>query len=155
MFYGIGESIDFFTMNVLYYESNQLKKEYAPIQKFDNGYGLIIDPKEVSTSGTFEIKFIPYNHFPGFDGEEKEVEVGFDITENNGEILKLIDIMEHIYGYISTNKNCYYIPSLDKTKEVTILLNVYTQALTFELYNETGVTYSLDVFHNYYLKLSP
>ena len=154
MFFGIGENIDFFTMNVLYYENNVLKKEYTPIQKFDNGYGVIIDLKEASTSGNFEIKFIPNTHYPGIDSQEKEVEVGIDITENNGEIMKIIDIMEHVYGYISTNKNCYFIPGLDKTKEVTILLNVFTQALTFELYNETEQTYSLDVFHNYYLKLS-
>ena len=155
MFYGIGENIDFFTMNVLYYENNSLKKEYTPTQKFDNGYGVIIDLNEATINGNFEIEFIANTHYPGIDSQEKEVEVGLDITENNGEIMKIIDIMEHVYGYISTSKNCYFIPGLDKTKEVTILLNVFTQALTFELYNGTEQTYSLDVFHNYYLKLSP
>ena len=155
MFYGIGENIDFFSMNVSYYESNQLKKEYSPIQKFDNGYGVIIDLKDASISGNFEIQFVPNKQYPGIDSEEKEVEVGYEITENNGELIRKIDFMEHIYGYISTNKSCYNIQNLDITKEVTILINVYTQALTFELYDEDTEIYSLDIFHNYYLKLSP
>ena len=155
MIYGIGENVDYFTMNVLYYEYNKILKEYNTTQKFDNGYGIIIDLKELKSTGNFEIKLFPNSDYPDIDSEEKEVEVGMEITENNGENIRVIDIMEHIYGYISTNKNCYSFLNLNKIKEVTILLNVFTQALTFSFYKEENETYSLDVFHNYYLKLSP
>ena len=155
MFYCVGEKVDFFEMKINYYEDDNYI-EYNATQKFDNGYGIIIDLTGVSTSAMYEIIISPNVNYSGIDGYEKEVEIGMDIAENNGEILKIIDIMEHVYGYISTNKNCYSLPSLDKTKEATILINVYSKSLTFGLYNNNGSEfYSMDIFNNYYLKLTP
>ena len=154
MIYGIGESVDYFSMKVCYIEGSNVE-DYIAEQKFDNGYAVIIDLNGKSTSGVFDIQLIPNSHYPGIDSDEKEVEVGMELTENNAEVTQIIDIMEHIYGYILTSKNCYSIPSLDKKREITILLNVYTQALTFGLYKGEEEYYNMNVFHNYYLKLTP
>ena len=35
-----------------------------------------------------------------------------DYTENNGDPIKLIEMMEHVFGYISDKQNCYYINDL-------------------------------------------
>ena len=59
MIYGIGENVDYFTMKVLFYEFNKVQKEYNTTQKFDNGYGIIIDLKELKSTGNFEIKLFP------------------------------------------------------------------------------------------------
>ena len=40
MFYGIGESLDYFIMKVIY-NTDSDSKSYFPEQKFDNGYGII------------------------------------------------------------------------------------------------------------------
>ena len=156
MFYSVGERIGYFTMNVIFkQDSDQSSKEYTPKQKFDNGYGIIIDLNEIKTSGHFEISLLPNKDYPDIDAGEKKVLVGFDITENADSLTKLVDLMEHEYGYISTGQNCYKILGLDVNKDVSILVNVYSQALTFGLYNDTEEIYSLDVFHNGYLKLEP
>ena len=155
MLYGVGENIDFFKMNVKYLLDDGGIKEFIPEQKFDNGYGVIVDLSEINSNGTFEIEMIPNENYSKINSTEKEVEVGLDITNNDGEVTEIIDIMEHIYGYISDKKQCYQIIGFEETKDITILLNVYTQALTFSLYKDGNETYSLDVFHNYYIKLTP
>ncbi len=154
MFYGIGESLDYFIMKVIY-NTDSDSKSYFPEQKFDNGYGIIIDLSKIKGSGHFEISLLPNQEYPDIDAAEKKVEVGFDITENADVMTRLIKMMQHVYGYISESQNCYKIIGLDVNKDVTMLVNVYTQALTFGLYNDTEEIYSLDVFHNGYLKLSP
>ena len=154
MIYGVGESVDYFSLSVVYYESESYT-EYFPKEKFDNGYGVIMDLKELSTEGMINIQLIPNENYPGINSTEKEVEVGIEITEDGEQYIKMIDFMDHEYGYLSTNKNCYSIKSLDDSKEITLLINVYTQALTFGLYKEHEEFYNIDIFHNYYLKLSP
>ena len=154
MLYGVGENIDFFKMSVKYLLDDGGSQEFTPEQKFDNGYGVIVDLSQINANGTFEIEMIPNENHPKINSTEKEVEVGLDITNNDGEITEIIDIMDHIYGYISDKKQCYQIIDFEETKDVTILLNVYTQALTFSLYQEGNETYSLDVFHNSYIKLT-
>ena len=156
MLYGIGESSNYFSMNIVF-SYNDIKKEFIPQQKFENGYGLILNLREIENSylGTFTINLIPNKTFPGIFSEEKIVEVGVDLTEEGASNLFETNILEHVYGYISTNENCYKITNLDINKNITILLNSYTQALSFGLYdNEFGKkNYSLDIFNNYYIKL--
>ena len=154
MLYGVGENIDFFKMSVKYLLDDGGSQEFTPQQKFDNGYGVIVDLSQINANGTFEIEMIPNENHPKINSTEKEVEVGLDITNNDGEITEIIDIMDHIYGYISDKKQCYQIIDFEETKDITILLNVYTQALTFSLYKEGKETYSLDAFHNSYIKLT-
>ena len=157
MFYTIGESANYFSMKVEYSYNNAIIKEYNSEQKFENGYGIIIDLKEIKNPhyGSFIITITPNETFPGIFANEKIVEVGLDLTEEGKNSILEVNVLEHIYGYITTGENCYKLKNLDDTKNITILLNSFTQAMTFGLYdNEKGEKqYSLDVFNNYYLKL--
>ena len=66
---------------------------------------------------------------------KKVVEVGF--YKGNNTVYD-INILEHIYEYISTGENI--LKNVDVTKNITILLNIYNQALTFGIYNiGTGI----------------
>ena len=156
MIYSIGESANYFSMNVEF-SYNNIKKEFNGYQKFENGYGTLINLSEIENSylGTFIINILPNKSFPGIFSDEKVVEVGIDLTEEGTATFLEPNILEHIYGYISTNENCYKIKNLDDTKNITILLNTYTQSLSFALYDNESNTkkYSLDIFNNYYIKL--
>ena len=156
MIYSIGESANYFSMNVEF-SYNNIKKEFNGYQKFENGYGTLINLSEIENSylGTFIINILPNKSFPGIFSDEKVVEVGIDLTEEGTATFLEPNILEHIYGYISTNENCYKIKNLDDTKNITILLNTYTQSLIFALYDNESNTkkYSLDIFNNYYIKL--
>ena len=156
MVYAIGESSNYFIMNIEYI-SNNLKKEFTSEQKFENGFGTIINLEEIENPhlGTFSINIIPNKSFPGIFAEEKVVEVGFDLTEDGIKSYLEVNILEHIYGYISTGQNCYKVKNIDDTKNITILINGYSQALTFELFDDSATkVYSLDILNNYYIKLS-
>ena len=154
MLYSSGERVEYFSMSVIFKAESGQKQEFKPEQKFDNGYGVIIDLNKLN-SGTFEIKISPSNIYPALKNSEKFVGVGMDYTENNGDPIKLIEMMEHVFGYISDKQNCYYINDLLQDKDFTIAINVYNQALTFVYYKGQEITYSLDIFHNSYIKLTP
>ena len=146
MFYSIGENINYFSMKI---KSNS--NEYPSQQKFYNGYGIIIDLKETQET-TFEIILTPNEKYPGINSLEKEVEVGIELAEEYINNIRPVEIMEHIYGYISTSENCYQIENTNfEYNNITILINAYSQALNFILYTEP--VYSLDIFDNYYIKL--
>ena len=125
---------------------NDIKKEFNSKQKFENGCGVVIDLNEIENSneGIFKIKLIPNITFPGILAKEKVVEVGFYKGNN---IVYDINILEHIYEYISIGENI--LKNVDVTKNITVLLNLYTQALTFGIYNiGTGIK----KYYNYYIK---
>ena len=146
MFYSIGENINYFSMKI---KSNSI--EYFPQQKFYNGYGIIIDLKKIQET-KYEIILTPNEKYPGIDPLEKEVEVGIELAEEGINNARPIEIMEHIYGYISTSENCYQIENTNfEYNNITILVNAYSQSLNFILYTEP--IYSLDIFDNYYIKL--
>lgn len=149
MFYSIGENINYFSMKINAINTN---KEYISEQKFDNGYGIIIDLSKTSEN-TFEINLIPNELYPGINSKEKEIELGYEDAEQGIDNIKNINIMEHVYGYITNKKNCYSIKDINPSfsKSTTILINVYSQSLNFILYRDP--LYSIDIFDNYYLKL--
>ena len=137
MLYSAGERIEYFSMKVIYKYDSGGQKEYKAEQKFDNGYGVIIDDLDITKTGIFEISVLPNENY-----------------------VKLIEMMDHVYSYINKNDRCYYINDLSENKDFTIAINVYSQALTFAYYwKEVGGVreqkYSIDVFHNGYIKLTP
>ena len=146
MFYSIGENINYFTMKV----KSDLK-EYLSQQKFYNGYGVIIDLKDTKES-SYEVIITPNENYPGINALEKEVEVGFELAEESTNTVRYVEIMDHIYGYITNSENCYQIENIyNEYTDITILINAYSQSLNFILY--TDPLYSIDVFDNYYIKL--
>lgn len=56
MFYSIGESSNYFSMNIEY-SHNNIKKEFKAQQKFENGYGIIINLTEIENPylGNFQL----------------------------------------------------------------------------------------------------
>ena len=160
MLYSAGERIEYFSMKVIYKYDSGGQKEYKAEQKFDNGYGVIIDDLDITKTGIFEISVLPNENYPGINSKEKMVEVGLDHIEHIEDPVKLIEMMDHVYSYINKNDRCYYINDLSEDKDFTIAINVYSQALTFAYYwKEVGgdreQKYSIDVFHNGYIKLTP
>ena len=160
MLYSAGERIEYFSMKVIYKYDSGGQKEYKAEQKFDNGYGVIIDDLDITKTGIFEISVLPNENYPGINSKEKMVEVGLDLIEHIDDPVKLIEMMDHVYSYINKNDRCYYINDLSEDKDFTIAINVYSQALTFAYYwKEVGGVreqkYSIDVFHNGYIKLTP
>ena len=156
MFYAIGESANYFSMQILYSYNNAIIKEYSSEQKFENGYGAIIDLEEVMNpyDGSFIITIVPNDTFPGIFANEKVVEVGLSLTEESNITLLEVNILEHIYGYTTFERNCYTINNVENNRNLTILVNSFTQAMSFGLYNNEGEkNYSLDVFNNYFIKL--
>ena len=142
MIYSLGENINYFSMKI----NGNLAQ-----QKFYNGYGTIIDLNK-DYSDIYEISLNPNEKYPGIDYNEKEVEIGVEITEQSKNDIIDVNIMDHIYGYLSDKENCYQIKDINTNYEdITILINAYSQSLNFILYNETE--YSLDIFDNYYIKL--
>ena len=145
LFYGLGENIKDFSMKVEY-DSN----EFKVVQKFENGYGSIVDLSNLENkdSGKFIITVTPNEN-----SKEKKVEIGFDYVDNGEEKIIDINILEHIHGATEAGLNCYKINDVSDSKNATMLLNSYTQALTFVLINNGTKAYSLDVFNNYFIKL--
>ena len=149
MFYSVGENINYFSMNIKGINTNT---EYQSQQKFDNGYGIIIDLTKIKET-IFEINIIPNELYPGINPYEKEIELGYDNTEQGDNDIKNINIMEHIYGYITEKQNCYSIKNINPNlgQITTLLINTYSQSINFVLYKEP--LYSIDIFNNYYIKL--
>ena len=149
LFYSLGENINYFSMKVEY-DSDGTKKEFLPSQKFENGYGIIINLNDLDKKDTsnFIITLIPTENY-----SEKKVEVGFDFVDQNYNNKIEIQILDHIYGSTENGLNCYQIKNVDNKKNATMLLNIYNQAITFMLMNNEVKKYSLDVFNNYFIKL--
>ena len=131
MFYAIGESANYFSMQILYSYDNAIIKEYSSEQKFENGYGAIIDLEEVMNpyDGSFIITIVPNDTFPGIFANEKVVEVGLSLTEESNNTLLEVNILEHIYGYTTFERNCYTINNVENNRNLTILVNSFTQAM--------------------------
>ena len=149
LFYGLGENINYFKMSVKYFLEDETNKEFSGEQKYENGYGVIIDLKELDNLE--EGKFIIYLEKNG-EFEEKKYEVGFDFVDEAENNIINIDILEHVYGAAEERENCYKIKNLDISKNATILFNSYTQDITFTLKNNYTKVYSLDIFNNYFIK---
>ena len=148
LFYALGENVNYFTMKVEY--SGDAQKEFAVVQKYENGYGAIVDLTDLQGKDTekFTISLSPAENY-----KEKNVEVGFDFVDQNDDNKIQVEILEHVHGATSAGINCYQIKDFKSSKKATMLLNIYTQSITFSLMNNATKKYSLDVFNNYFIKL--
>ena len=148
LFYGLGENVNYFSMKVEY--SGETKNDFAVAQKFENGYGAIVDLTDLQGKETekFTISLYPAENF-----KEKNVEVGFDFVDQNDDNKIEVEILEHVHGATLSGINCYQIKDFDSSKSAAMLLNTYTQSITFSLMNNATKKYSLDVFNNYFIKL--
>ena len=149
LFYGLGENINYFKMNVKYILEDKTNKEFPGEQKYENGYGVIIDLSELDNleEGKFNISLEKNGEY-----EEKKYEVGFDFVDEADYNIIDIDILDHIYGAAKEGENCYKIKNLDISKNATILFNSFTQDISFTLKKNETKLYSLDIFNNYFIK---
>ena len=148
LFYGLGENVNYFSMKVEY--SGETNKEFSVVQKYENGYGAIADLTDLQGKDTekFTLSLSPAENY-----KEKNVEVGFDFVDQNDDNKIQVEILEHVHGAASSGINCYQIKEFKSSKSATMLLNVYTQSITFLLMNNATKKYSLDVFNNYFIRL--
>ena len=149
LFYGLGENINYFKMNVNYILEDEINRDFPVEQKYENGYGVIIDLNELDNlqEGKFIISLEKNGEY-----EEKKYEVGFDFVDEDENNIIDIDILDHVYGAAEEGENCYRIKNLDISKNVTILFNSFTQDISFTLKNNYTKIYSLDIFNNYFIK---
>ena len=152
MFYSVGDSINYFNMKISYNDGTSTK-DFTTLQKFENGYGALIDLNDEINNGVFSLEFENTDE----KYKEKEIEVGVELAEQSNETLREMNVMEHVYGYINNLENCYKIKNLNEAKineNLVLLLNIYSQSMSFAIYNTLKEKqYSLDIFNNYYIKL--
>ena len=149
LFYGLGENYNYFKMNVRYILEDKTNKEFPCEQKYENGYGVIIDLNKLDNLE--EGKFIVSLEKNG-EYEEKKYEVGFDFVDEADNNIIDVNILEHVYGAAEEGENCYKIKNIDISKNATILFNSFTQDISFTLKNNETKIYSLDIFNNYFIK---
>ena len=154
LFYALGENYNYFNFTVEYRAKGRSPVPYDAIQMFENGYGAIVKvfPTWFDEEGSF-IYIKPNTSL--FEYQRKKVEVGYEIIENIEDEPREIDILEHVYGMAEINENCYKLKENSlKNKSATMLINTFTQGVSFEIKNSTNDNvYSLDVFNNYFIKL--
>ena len=100
LFYALGENVNYFSMKVEY--SGDAKKEFSVVQKYEIGYGAIVDLTDLQGKDTekFTISLTPAENF-----KEKNVEVGFDFVDQNDDNKIQVEILEHVHGAASTGRN--------------------------------------------------
>ena len=149
LFYGLGENINYFNMTIVHGNETEYSEEFLCEQKFENGLGTIIDLNNLPKIDNCDFHINIYSK----DGyEDKKLEVGFDLVDEADNNIIEINILEHVYGAVESNENCYKIKNVED-KNATMLINAYTQDVTFTLKNNETKLYSLDVFNNYFIKL--
>ena len=149
LFYSLGENKDYFKMTVKYQDEEKAEDDFIISQKFENGYGIIIDlnQKKILDSGKFEISLEPNENY-----KEKKVEVGFDFVDNSIDNLINVDILEHVHGGAENGETCYKIRDLNYQKNINMLINAFSQDITFTMKKDGEKIYSLDIFNNYFIK---
>ena len=154
LFYSLGENINYFTMKVRLVHGTTAKN-YNAKQRFENGLGAIIDFDDYTSS---YIKNSKINIIITSSNEKymnRKVEVGYEVIDENENIIREINIMEHIWGMTKKFETCYKIKEEDITKinKAIMLINIFSQSIEFNIKDSNNTKlYSLDVFNNYFIR---
>ena len=140
-----------FNFNIdLTYKVSYKTKTFETIQKFPNGKGAIISMSEITEkeNGNFILFITADEKF-----HEQTLNVGFEISDEGDNIKTETEILEHKYGATLEGENCYQMKSFNNSKNATMLINTYSQYLTFTIKKDGKKRYSMDVFNNYFIKI--
>ena len=148
LIYGLGESVKYFTMTVQY---GTTPTSIEVKQRFENGYGAIVDLTPIPAEEVITITITPTTNY-----EKTKVEVGFEMIDQKEDYKRQIKLLEHVYGAVTNElETCYTIPEADLSKSPVLLINVYSQAVSFIVKKNSDNTkqYSQDGFHNSFIRL--
>ena len=150
LLYGLGENKDYFKMSIKYKEEENQITDIPCSQMFENGYGAFVDLKNMEKIdyGKFEITFEPSDD----NYKEKKIEVGFDFVDNSKDNLIEVNILEHVHGGAENGETCYEIKDMIYENKIAMLINAFSQDITFTIKKYGEKLYSLDVFNNGFIK---
>ena len=155
LLYTLGEKINYFEMKVELIKNDGEIYNFEAKQIFENGYGVIVD----YSSDVFINLDNPKIYIKLNQTEEKyknrKVEVGYEIIDNAVEKneFREVKIWEHVYG-LAEKETCYKVNNMIY-KDATMLINTFSQSVLFKIKNsDNEVVYSLDVFNNYFIRLT-
>ena len=77
--------------------------------------------------------------------KDRVVEIGIEVADEGDNVKTEIDILEHKYGATLDGENCYKLKS-NNIKNATMLINIYSQYLTFNIKKENEIIYSKNYF---------
>ena len=151
LIYGKGNDWDFFNMEVKYKSKYNTTVKSTPKQMIDAGFGIILDLNKIAPGSEINITVTKANK----KADETLVEIGFEIAGRDNEYKRSVHILEHIYGATNSVKNCYQmIEEGTSDKKPIILINAFTQAITFVVYNaDNTINSTHDSFDNSYIRL--
>ena len=125
LIYGLGESYKYFTMKVKYGTTPTL---IDVKQRFENGYGAIVDLSTFAAGTEITITISPQNSAY----EQTKVEVGFEVMDQKESYKRQIKLLEHVYGAVTNAlETCYTVPEAVLSKYPVLLINAYSQAVSF------------------------
>ena len=149
LIYGLGENVKYFSMTVQHGTSST---PIAVKQRFENGYGAIVDLNTIPAEEVITITISSTNT----NYEKTKVEVGFEMMDQKETHKRQIKLLEHVYGAVTNAlETCYTVPEAVLTKSPVLLINVYSQAVSFIVKKNSDNTkqYSQDGFHNSFIRL--
>ena len=159
LFYSLAEHFNYTNLTVELVHINGQKVIYEAKQIFENGYGAIVNigPTTFNQPGAIYIRPNIDNTDEDIDAKNRKVEVGYEIIDNalDGDGQREVDIFEHVYGMAQNSETCYKVREDSLfNKTATMLLNIYSQSVSFRIKNKSNsVIYTLDVNNNYFIKL--
>ena len=159
LFYSLAEHFNYTNLTVELVHINGQKVIYETKQIFENGYGAIVNigPTTFNQPGAIYIRPNIDNTDEDIDSKNRKVEVGYEIIDNalDGDGQREVDIFEHVYGMAQNSETCYKVREDSLfNKTATMLLNIYSQSVSFRIKNKSNsVIYTLDVYNNYFIKL--
>jgi hypothetical protein len=133
----------------LKYEINKKTKTFQVTQKYQNGKGVIIPMSEIEDreNGNFILSITTNEEY-----KERKVEVGLEVADEGDNVKTEIEILDHKYGATLDGENCYKLKS-NSIKNATMLINIYSQYLTFNVKKENEIIYSKDIFNNNFIRI--
>ena len=154
LFYCLGEYSYYYHFTVTLRDKDKEIQTYKNEERFENGYGAIVEITPDMLGGTDEVRIRAEPKLYETKYKDRKVEFGYEIVDNVGEPedQREVNIWEHVYG-MAENETCYKVKNLEN-RPATMLFNTKKQGALFNIRNsENEVVYSLDVFHNYFIRL--
>ena len=157
LIYSLAENINYFNMKVEFiYQKGIRRKTFDVIQRFENGYGAIID----FTLSVFDEEDTPKIDIIITSIDDKylnrKIEIGYEIIDDDNNEKREVNILEHIYGMTEKLETCYKVKGKDisELNKSIMLINIFSQSLEFNIKDSNNnKIYSLDVFNNYFIRI--
>ena len=152
LLYALGEDWNCFDVKAVYTTSGRIERNLYMKNMFNNGYGVVVDLSKVGVGKEITIELTPKSD----SDKERKVEVGFEYADQDVDLKRPVNILEHVYGATSFSENCYEMTeNIEIDKNPVLLINAFTQAVSFVVRkkNTHSKVYSQDGLHNSFIRL--